>query len=171
MSMTRFRIEPERSWARIDMRTNVHPAHVETNGLEGFIDADLAGGRIDLATAAARLELAVERLHSDNPLFEREMHKRINARRYPRIVGELRTMRELGPAGSYELEGDLSFHGVTRSVRGEMKLLVPDDDTIDLEGEETFDIRDFNIEPPKLLLLKAYPEMKVRVRLAARRQA
>ncbi len=100
--MARFRIIPDSSKAWIDMRTNLHGAHVETNGLEGFLDAGLADGRIDLATPpAARLELAVDRLRSDNPLFERELRRRVDAHRHPLIVGELRGLRELGPPGSY----------------------------------------------------------------------
>jgi polyisoprenoid-binding protein YceI len=169
--MARFRITPDSSWAWIDMRTNLHGAHVETSGLEGSLDAELAGGRIDLARPpSARLELATDRLRSDNPLFERELQRRVDGRRYPTIVGELRTLRELDSAGSYAAEGDLTFHGVTRRVKGELRLLVEGDDAIQLEGEQVFDIRDFNIEPPKLLMLKAYPDVKVRVRLTARRE-
>lgn len=169
--MARFRIIPDSSTVWIDMRTNLHGAHVETNGLEGFLDAELADGRIDLATpSAARLELAVDRLRSDNPLFERELRRRVDARRHPRIVGELRGLRELGPPGSYAAEGDLTFHGVTRRVTGELRLLVEGDGAIRLQGEQVFDIRDFGIDPPKLLLLKADPEVKVRVRLDAVRE-
>ena len=51
--MARFRIIPDSSTVWIDMRTNLHGAHVETNGLEGFLDAELADGRIDLATPSA----------------------------------------------------------------------------------------------------------------------
>ena len=169
--MARFRIIPDSSWAWIDMRTNLHGAHVETNGLEGFLDVELAGGRVDPANPpGGRLELATDRLRSDNPLFERELQRRVDARRHPAIVGELRGLRELGSAGAYLAEGDLTFHGVTRRVSGELRLLVEGDDAVQLEGEQVFDIRDFGIEPPKLLLLKAYPEVKVRVRLAARRE-
>ena len=169
--MARFRIIPDSSTVWIDMRTNLHGAHVETNGLEGFLDAGLADGRIDLATPpAARLELAVDRLRSDNPLFERELRRRVDARRHPLIVGELRGLRELGPSGAYLAEGDLTFHGVTRRVTGELRLLVEGDGAIQLQGEQVFDIRDFGIDPPKLLLLKADPEVKVRVRLDAVRE-
>ena len=169
--MARFRIIPDSSTVWIDMRTNLHGAHVETNGLEGFLDAELTDGRIDLATpSAARLELAVDRLRSDNPLFERELRRRVDARRHPRIVGELRGLRELGPSGAYLAEGDLTFHGVTRRVTGELRLLVEGDGAIQLQGEQVFDIRDFGIDPPKLLLLKADPEVKVRVRLDAVRE-
>jgi hypothetical protein len=89
---------------------------------------------------SARLELAVDRLRSDNPLFERELRRRADARRHPGIVGELR-------------------------------LLAGDDGGFELKGEQVFDIRDFGIDPPRLLMLKADPEVRVRVRLVARRAA
>jgi hypothetical protein len=32
-----------------------------------------------------------------------------------------------------------------------------------VEGEHTFDVRDFNVRPPKILMLKVNPDMMVRV--------
>jgi hypothetical protein len=44
-----------------------------------------------------------------------------------------------------------------------------DPDTIRLTGEETFDIRDFGMEPPRILLLRVEPEVRVRVDIIATR--
>ncbi len=38
--MTRYHIVPERSRVWIDARSNLHPIHSTTDGLEGFIDLD-----------------------------------------------------------------------------------------------------------------------------------
>jgi polyisoprenoid-binding protein YceI len=154
------------------MRTNLHPAHVEADGLEGFIDAEFSDGAIDpTAPAAARIEFPVGRLTSDNGLFKREVQKRIGARRHPSIVGELRTVRALDEPGRYAVTGDLAFRGVTRSVEGEVHVGVSDQETLNVEGQQVFDIRDFGIEPPRLLMLKAYPDVTVRVRIVARRES
>ncbi len=169
--MATYRIDPSSSRVWIDMRTNLHPAHIEAEGLKGSVDAEVTDGVIDLAAStAAHLELAVDRLTSDNSLFQREVQKRVDGRRYPSIAGELRMVTGTEEPGRYAVTGDLTFHGVTRSVEGDVKLTVVDGDTLNLEGEHVFDIRDYNIEPPKLLMLKAYPDVTVRVRIVARRE-
>jgi hypothetical protein len=47
---------------------------------------------------------------------------------------------------------------------------VVDDDTIRLNGESTFDIRDFGMEPPRILMLRVEPEVVVRVEIVAVRE-
>jgi hypothetical protein len=42
-----------------------------------------------------------------------------------------------------------------------------DDSTIGMSGESTFDIRDFGMEPPRILLLKVQPDVVVRVEIVA----
>ena len=37
-------------------------------------------------------------------------------------------------------------------------------------GESTFDIRDFGMEPPRILMLKVQPEVGVRVEIVAERE-
>jgi polyisoprenoid-binding protein YceI len=74
-------------------------------------------------------------------------------------------------AGRYRVSGDLTFHGVTRPVEGEVSVSMPDGDkTLVFEGEQTFDIRDFGVQPPKILMLKVHPDVKVRVRVVAEQE-
>ena len=42
-----------------------------------------------------------------------------------------------------------------------------DDQTIQLDGRSSFDIRDFGMQPPKVLMLKVEPEVDVRVEIFA----
>ena len=58
--------------------------------------------------------------------------------------------------------GELEFHGVTRPVEGEVRLRVVDERTVEIEGERVFDLRDYGLEPPRILMLKVYPEVRVR---------
>jgi polyisoprenoid-binding protein YceI len=169
--VARFRILPDRSEAWVDAETSVHPIHGHAGGLEGAIEAEVAGGALDLSVQPKmRLELAIGRLTSGNPFYDGETQRRIEARRYPTIVGEAREVSELPPPGSYRVRGDLTFHGVTRSVEGEVTLSFPDDRTLVLEGEQTFDVRDFGVQPPKLLMLRVHPLAAVRVRVVAERE-
>ena len=45
-----------------------------------------------------------------------------------------------------------------------------DDGTLQLDGSSTFDIRDFGMEPPRILMLKVHPEVTVRVAIVATRE-
>jgi polyisoprenoid-binding protein YceI len=168
--MPEFRIMPERSEAWVDAETSLHPIHGHATGLEGSIEAEVAGGRFDLSVAPRmHLELPVERLTSDNPLYDSETRRRIEARKYPTIVGEAREVSESDTPGTYRVRGDLTFHGVTRAVEGDVRVSLPDDRTLVVEGERVFDVREFGVQPPKLLTLRVHPEASVRIRVVAER--
>jgi polyisoprenoid-binding protein YceI len=166
--MSRFRIIPERSRVWLEANSSVHPIHGEAAGLEGTIDAQLNGDGLDLSTPPEiSVELPVERLKSGNRLEDAEMMRRIDARRYPRIRGVVRDMKPKGDDGRYVVTGELSFHGVTQTLDGEVTVSHPDENTLVIEGEREFDIRDFKVAPPKILMLKVHPEVKVRIRVEA----
>ena len=46
-----------------------------------------------------------------------------------------------------------------------------DEQTIQLAGKSQFDIREFGMEPPRVLLLKVSPEVDVRVEIFAAKEA
>ena len=157
----------------INARSSVHPIHSETDGLEGWVDLELLGdGRLDRTSPPqAELSLPVDQLKSGNPLEDRELKRRIDARRFPRIEGQLTEMTETGRAGCYLVRGDVTFRGTTRSHEDEMTIDQVDESTIKLTGTSTFDIRDFGMEPPRILLLRVYPDVTVTVEILAEKQS
>jgi len=166
--MTRYEIHPERSEVRIAARSSIHPIDALTHGLEGFFEAELAGELLDLSVPPkGRLELPVERLTSGNALYDREMKRRIDARRYRTITGELNDMRLADATGRYLVGGDVTLRGVTRHFEDEMSFSVLDENAISLEGSHVFDVRDFDMEPPKVMMLKVYPDVAVSVKIVA----
>lgn len=162
---------PERSRVWIEGRSSVHPIHGEASGLAGSIEAEIADGKLTLngVPPQIRIELPVEELKSGKALEDSEMLRRIEARKFPKIRGEVREIEEASD-GRYRIRGDLTFHGVTRPVEGEVTMQAPDDRSIVFEGEQTFDIRDFGVQPPKILMLKVHPDVKVRVRVVAEQE-
>jgi len=169
--MARYRIVPERSRVWIDARSSLHPIHTETDGLEGWLDLDVqGGGQVDLTIAPnGHLELPVELLTSGNPIEDRELRRRIDSRRYPTIAGDLTLMTETDGDGRYLVGGDLTFMGTTRRYKDQMTVEAVDPRTVRLEGRSTFDIRDFGMAPPRILMFKVEPEVSVRVDLVAER--
>ena len=105
-------------------------------------------------------------LRSGNPLEDAELQRRVEGRRYPTISGEVRTASPVEGDGRFRVEGDLTFHGVTNKVIGEVRVTV-DGDRLRIEGEQIFDVRDFGIKPPRILMLRVEPEVRVEIRLVA----
>jgi polyisoprenoid-binding protein YceI len=167
--MSRYEIDPDRSEVRIAARSSLHPIDAVTHGLEGFFEAELDdGGSIDLSVPpTGRLELPVERLTSGNSLYDREMKRRIDARKFRTIEGELKDMKPAAESGRYLVGGDVTFRGVTRHFEDEMSFRVLEEDGISLEGSHVFDIREFGMEPPKIMMLKVYPDVSVSVKIVA----
>jgi polyisoprenoid-binding protein YceI len=168
--LTSFRVVPERSSLIIQARSNVGAINWEATGIEGAIDAEVHDGTVDMvARPTAQLEIAVENLRSGNKLYDAELMQRIDARRYPTTAIEL---RELTPVtdSRYRASGALTFHGITREVTGTVSV-EGDADRLVVEGEQVFDIRDFDVPSPKILMLKILPDVRVHLLLLAERES
>ncbi len=169
--MTRYRIDPDRSRVWIDARSNVHPIHSEAGGLEGWLELDAVGGKLSGEAPRGRLEFPVGNLTSGNRLEDRELHRRIDARRFPTITGDLNAMTATDDDSGLHVNGDLSFRGVTRTYEDAMRIEGLGGDTVTLTGQSTFDIRDFGMEPPRILMLKVQPDVTVRVEIVAEKES
>ncbi len=164
--MPRYAIIPGRSRVWADARSSLHPIHLETAGFEGYLEIEPseAGPRLG---ASAHIELPVELLKANNLLLDGELQRRLEARKYPAIKGDLREARPQ-PGGKWQLKGDLTLHGVKRQLEVEVTLRAASGETVELEGTKAIDMRDFGLDPPKLLFLKVDPEVRVRALLVAR---
>jgi polyisoprenoid-binding protein YceI len=162
-----FTFDSTRSCVWVNARSNLHPINTETRGLEGWVEAAVhPDGSLDLdVPVTGRLELLVDRLSSGNQLYDRELKRRIDARRYPLIEGQITSVTATDDPTTYLVAGDLTFHGKTRRFEQEMAIAVHSEATIELTGAYVFDIREFGMKPPSMLMLKVYPEVSVRVEL------
>jgi polyisoprenoid-binding protein YceI len=153
----------------VDARSSLHPIHSKTDGLEGYIDLDMTpDGDVDLASkTAGRLSLAVSRLSSGNPMEDRELQRRVDVGKYPNIEGILDQIAPSGDGGSYRVSGDVTFRGVARRCEDNMTVSALDADTVQLAGRSRFDIRDFGMQPPRVLMFKVEPEVEVKVQIVA----
>jgi len=169
--MARYRIVPERSVVVIAASSSVHPINTRTDGLEGFVEIDVDGdGHVSVdEQTKGELSLRVKRMKSGNPLEDRELLRRIDARHFPTIDGRMTSIQEAGENGRYLVCGDLTFRGVTQSCEDEIVIRALDDRTVQIEGESEFDVRDFGMEPPRILMLRVHPDVKVRIDVVAER--
>jgi hypothetical protein len=167
MTSLHFTLDPVRSCVWVDARSSLHPITTQTRGLQGWVELTLLpDGSIDLdRPVRGNLEVAVDRFSSGNQLYDRELKRRIDARRHPLIVGQITEVHKTETANRYRVAGDLSFHGETRAFEHEMTIEVDDESLLAMKGDRIFDIREFRMKPPSMLMLKVYPEVAVRVEL------
>ena len=181
--MTRYEIDASRSEVRVQASSSLHAITGHAEGLRGWVDLEGA------TVTGARIELDAERLAWGNPLLDRETHRRIDAARHPTIVGTMTATdgnananRSAEPTPSprwnaqpplrslsvpTRVRGKIAFHGVEREVSGSVVVTTADADELVIEGEQTFDVRDWGLEPPRLLMLKVNPDILVAIRVRA----
>lgn len=163
---------PERSAVLLRVGTSLGPVSFGANGLDGFIEAAVDDERIDVATPpAAHLELDVIRLTSGNTIYDTELRRQIDARRFPRAYVDLHRVTAVDrDSSTFEVSGEITLRGVTVPADGVVVAEVPDGDLLVVSGEETVNISDFGIPPPSLFMIKIDPEVKLRLYLEARGQ-
>lgn len=166
--ISHFDIVPDRSVVLIDARSSVGPITFGAIGLTGTIDVKTSGGRIDAeAMPSAHLEVDVDSLHSGNSLYDAELMRRLEGRRYPKVCVDLRQSRAAGSEGRYRVQGDVSCHGTTAALDGSVELSLLREDMLVVRGEQTVDIRDFGVASPTALMLRIYPDVIVKIQIEA----
>jgi polyisoprenoid-binding protein YceI len=159
---------PERSNLWAEARSSLHPVRVETTGLTGQVEAEIVDGRARLG-APFRVEIDAERLRSGNGLVDGELQRRLDTRKFPRVIGAVAEVAETG--GRWRLRGELTLHGVGQKTDAEVTVRVVDEKTIEIEGEKVIDMRDYGLTPPKFLIFKVQPDVKVRAKLVCVRES
>jgi hypothetical protein len=69
--------------------------------------------------------------------------------------------------GSYLVRGVVTFRGVSCAHEGVLNVNRVDDHTLRLDGSSRFDIREFGMQPPRLLMAKVEPEVDIGVDIVA----
>jgi polyisoprenoid-binding protein YceI len=109
-------------------------------------------------------------LKTGSKLEDLELERQLQVRKFPRIRGEVREVAALKDGTRYRVRGDLSLRGVTQTLDGEVTLRAVDEKTVQVDGEQTLDVRDFGLQPPKILMLQVNPEVHIRARIIAVRE-
>lgn len=166
--MSTFHVVPGESSVETEVRSSLHPIHGRADELSGAIDAEFdgdGGPRLDLPHAGW-VELPVEAIRSGSRLNDAEMRRRAEAGRYPTVRFEVK--RVWAVDGTRRLRGafDVTAHGRTHGFEEDFTATL-DGDRLVLQGEHVFDMRDFGVDPPRILTLKVEPQVRVRVRVVA----
>jgi len=163
----------------IEVRSSLGPVAFSTDGLSGWLEVCLRDGLVTReATPLAHLEVRVNDLRSGNSMFDRELLRRADARRFPLVVAELGSLEHMGEGNCYRVWGDVSFHGAVSRLEGVITATVTDPPvgqrpsrararSIIVTGEQMMDVRDFELSVPAMPMFKIYPDVRVRLHLEA----
>ena len=163
-----FRLIPDRSAVLIEVRSTVGPLSFGAMGVTGTVDATVIDGLVrPEGPASAVLEVDLTGLRSGNSMYDAELLRRIEARRYPTARVELLECAPGDDDSRYLLKGKLTFHRVTRPVEGTIRVAPCAAGRLIITGEQVFDIRDFAIPSPTVLMLRIFPDVRVHLHAEA----
>lgn len=167
-----YRVLPTKSAVLIKARSNVGPIVFATGDIDGTIAAGLdESGILSDTEVTARLEVRLSSLASGNSLYDAELLRRVDARRFPVAIVELLNSSRLGKTDDFELSGNLTVHGVMKPISGKVTAESTGLSRIIVNGEQVIDIRDFALAMPSNLMLKIYPDVWIEMHLEAESSA
>lgn len=145
------------------------PISFGTTALEGHLEAVVVGGALS-PDPAPRAELRVDlaALRSGNSVYDAELARRLDVRRYPVTAVTLHSLERIDADDRYLVTGSVGIHGVTRTIEGSVSAVLGDEGRCTVSGEQAFDIRDFGIPTPTVLMLRIFPDVHVHLRVELR---
>jgi polyisoprenoid-binding protein YceI len=168
----RFVVDTAQSTVQVGLRVNLHPSHINANALAGFIECEIddqGKPRLD-QPYRAELTLPVDAIKSGNGIQDREMRRRFDISRYPEITAVVTHGEALDGEGRYRATAQLTMHGVTKDITGDLTLGVSGT-TMTVDGQQVINVKDFGIDPPRLIILKVEPDVDLQVHIVAQRQS
>lgn len=165
--MARYTILPDRSTMVVEAHSTLGPILFEALGTQGEIEATVEDGVIVAsAPVRGRLEVDLRRLISGNSLYDAELARRIDVHHFPTVVVELAEHTPVDRTRHF-LRGILTFHGETHEIDGTVQVEASEDTHLQVVGEQSLDIRRFGIPQPGMLMLRIFPDVIVRLFVAA----
>jgi hypothetical protein len=164
-----FDVLPGRSAVLVKARSNVGPISFATTDIEGSFSAVLEDGHLETdGVVTGHLTVSLQALTSGNVLYDSELRRRIDTRRFPSAILELQGASPSVERTRYELTSTLEMHDVKRTISGSVSVEISGHESAVVRGEQTLDVRDFDLEVPTTLALKIYPDVLVELHLEGR---
>jgi DNA-binding PadR family transcriptional regulator len=174
----RFALRPQASSIVVEARSNIGPIAFSTDKVSGHIVVCLRDGLVQAEPApSAHLEVEVSGLSSGNALYDGELMRRVDGRRFPSVSLDLQTLERMGEGNCYQVAGHATVHGVTRRLVGVVTATSTGGGAgarpgssaarrrIVVAGEYVLDVRNFDMAVPATALLKIYPDVRLHLRL------
>ena len=154
------------STVELHATSSVHPIHGEIHEIRGEAIVEIVDGAPQLdPSPTGWIECDVDQLKSGNKLEDMELRRRLEVKKYPTIRYEARQVS--GGPEQFAVTGALTFHGVTREFTENCTARI-ENGSLRVESEHSFDIRDFDVKPPKILKLQVHPDVKIVLHLVGK---
>lgn len=167
-TLTRFHVLPDRSALLVKARSNVGPINFGSTDLSGVVVAEVCDGQlVGIERTCAHLEIPVASLASGNAIYDAEVQRRVDARRYPTICVELTNATAVADSDRFLLSANVILRDIVLDLTGAVSVELTGPNSLVVTGNHALDIRDFRIEVPSTMLLKIYPEILIEMHLEA----
>jgi len=115
----------------------------------------------DVTTLKGSVDVSLVELKSDNEDRDEHMHETINVEKYTKTIYTISSVVK-NTAGSYNINGKLNLHGITKEVNllGEVS---ESGDKVTIKAKTSFKMSDFGIEPPTLLFLTVRDQLDMTI--------
>ncbi|CAN5688301.1 hypothetical protein BH20ACT1_BH20ACT1_08790 [soil metagenome] len=151
------------SSVQVSADSSVHPISAEISGLRGEATCEVVDGALVPGPGASGwIEGDVAQLETGKKLEDMALRKQIDAKRYPTVRYEVRSIE--GAGGNLKVSGAFTFHGETREFTEECQARF-DGGRLMVDASHVIDIRDFGCKPFKVLTLSIQPEVTLKLRL------
>jgi DNA-binding PadR family transcriptional regulator len=178
-SRVRFDVLSDRSTLVVEARSNIGPIAFGMTGLTGWVEAAFVDGLVVVdPLPAGFVQIRVGDLTSGNLLYDNELLRRVDVRRFPIVTLELKAANRMGEGNCYRVDGDVTTHGVTRTLEGVVTATVLAGQQTSLGGrasghrlivggEYVLDMREFEMAVPTMLGFKIYPDVRLHLHIEA----
>lgn len=167
---TRLAVDPAESGVLVEARSTAGRIRFGTNAITGYLEVVEGGDGLLLLDPPPRAELVVSlaSLRSGNSLYDAELLQRLDVKRFPeaKLVLDTAAWAE----GHYQIGGRLTLHDQARPLSGSVSAERTGGDRWVVTGEQSFDIRDFQIPVPSVLMFRIFPDVRVFLSLSLERE-
>lgn len=143
-----YKLVNDKSTMTIDGTSNLHDWTETVKTMSGSMAAQVSGTTIQ-TISSLKLTVLVASIKSDHSAMDKNTYKALNQTKYPNITYDLQSIAIAGEKAT--LEGNLTIAGVTRKVKFTTGYKVSGN-SITLNGQYTFKMTDFKIDPPTALM-------------------
>ena len=165
-SHSEYVVDASESAILIDARSTAGRITFGTNVIRGGMTATgFDGGLVLQPPPKGKVAIDLTTLRSGNALYDAELAQRLAVRRFPEALVALESAGVSGDR--YQLSGTVTLHGQTRQMTGSVAAKPAAGGWL-ITGEQVFDVRDFEISVPSLLMLRIFPDVRVYMSLALR---
>lgn len=149
-----YRLVRNRSRLWAEVRATLQQIQVEATDFDGHFELPQHNGRLAAgAVKAGRFTVSAQGLEGNNLLFNRDLARTIEVRKFPQLVGDLEEIVSGPGPDEMLMRGTLRLRGAQSAVEGRIRVDYPDARHVRLQGGSQFDIESHGIRPRRLIVL------------------